>query len=128
MEAKENNMFYNYLEDEKVYAQLEKYWIDLFINIIGEHDKDNWIIPYYNTTFANGKKFMDANPIFSAKSKLCGKSIRVVQELPDDFEGVESWVATDGKNELVIICSISQDNIETVRAKIKSWLINLYVS
>ncbi len=65
---------------------------------------------------------MDANPIFSAKSKSSNKSIKIIQELPDDFDGVESWIDTNGKNEMVVICSLSRVNLKKVEEIIVSWI------
>lgn len=117
-----NSMFKNYLENEEVYLELESFWVDFFLKLIKQSDRCNWIIPYYKTVFSNGKKFMDANPIFSAKSKSSNKSIKIIQELPDDFDGVESWIDTNGKNEMVVICSLSRVNLKKVEEIIVSWI------
>lgn len=53
---------------------LETYWINLFVSI-ADCSKEDCIFPYYNTEFANDRKVMDANPIFSAASTKNNTSI-----------------------------------------------------
>lgn len=50
--------FVNYLDDEDVYSSLEKYWMDMFFMWLHQENIEgsDWICPYYNTTFSNGKK------------------------------------------------------------------------
>ncbi|WP_342544014.1 hypothetical protein [Lysinibacillus sp. FSL W7-1291] len=50
--------FVNYMDKEDVYTALEKYWIDMFFMLLHRENIDgsDWICPYYNTTFSNGKK------------------------------------------------------------------------
>ncbi|MBD1229460.1 hypothetical protein IQ211_17875 [Xenorhabdus griffiniae] len=117
-------MFENYLNDEQVYCELEKYWDSLFLSIINDR-RSEWIIPYYNTHYSNGMKFMDANPIFSAKSKLTDKSIKIIQEPLEELDSVRYWVDSNGKNELVVICSFSEENLSNVKRIINEWLDNL---
>ncbi|WP_244967860.1 hypothetical protein [Xenorhabdus budapestensis] len=117
-------MFENYLNDEQIYCELEQYWNSLFFNMINGSG-DEWIVPYYNTSYNNGLKFMDANPIFSAKSKITDKSIKIIQEPLEELDSIQYWVDSNGKNELVIICSFSEKNLSDVKKLIKKWLKNL---
>ncbi|MDX7986227.1 hypothetical protein FE392_02605 [Xenorhabdus sp. 12] len=117
-------MFENYLNDEQVYYELEQYWDSLFFSV-NDSSSDEWIAPYYNTYYNNGLKFMDANPIFSAKSKVTDKSIKIIQEPLEELDSVQYWIDSNEKNELVIICSFSEENILAVKKLIKKWLKNL---
>ncbi|MDY7993056.1 hypothetical protein UY286_20145 [Paenibacillus polymyxa] len=80
------------------------------------------MISYYNTSFSNGQKIMDMNPIFSAKSKISHKSIRIIHETVNEEDDVHHWLDTNGKNELVIICSLSQQHVQRVKGIIERWI------
>ncbi|AJE53020.1 hypothetical protein [Paenibacillus polymyxa] len=108
--------------NEQSYTELEDYWMRVFLNVVQDQDKENWVILYYNTSFSNGQKVMDMNPIFSAKSKLSHKSIRLIQETDHEEDDVHYWLDTNGKNELVIICSLSQQHVRKVKEIIKRWI------
>jgi hypothetical protein len=119
-------MFDDFLENATTYSQVEQFWLDLFWGIIDEKNQDRsaWISPYYNTCFSDGRKFMDGNPIFSSKNKINNKSIRVIQEGVNDFDGVQSRIDRKEKNELVIICSLTNDNLEKIKKLITEWVIH----
>lgn len=55
--------------NEQSYTELEDYWVRVFLNVVQDQDKENWVIPYYNTSFSNGQKVMDMNPIFRLNQK-----------------------------------------------------------
>lgn len=128
--AKDNRggdkMFDDFLDNEETYSRLESFWEDLFWGIIDNYKlhHDHWQVPYYNTFFSNGKKFMDGNPIFSAKNKINNKSIRVIQEDSDGGDEVISRVDNKDKNELVLICTLKDSNIKEIKEKISSWVID----
>ncbi|QDA28301.1 hypothetical protein EJ573_04315 [Paenibacillus polymyxa] len=108
--------------NEQSYTELEDYWVRVFLNLVQDQDKENWVIPYYNTSVSNGQKVMDMNPIFSAKSKISHKSIRIIHETVNEGDDVYYWLDTNGKNELVIICSPSQQHVHKVKGIIKRWI------
>ncbi|MCV9948592.1 hypothetical protein [Paenibacillus sp. BT-177] len=35
--------------NEQSYTELEDYWVRVFLNVVQDQDKENWVIPYYNT-------------------------------------------------------------------------------
>ncbi|WP_423394456.1 hypothetical protein [Burkholderia sp. LMG 21824] len=121
---KKTSRFYAYLDDEQVYSRLEDYWLELFKKIMldkGLSEKD-WVTPLYNTTFSNGEKFMDANPIFSAKIKAGNRSIKIIHDHIDD-EIENHWIETsDDKNELVIVCALPEKSANVVESLIRSWI------
>ncbi|WP_442789534.1 hypothetical protein [Paenibacillus sp. CAA11] len=110
------------LTDEQAYSELENTFVSAFINLLMEGDQSDWVIPYYQTCFANGTRVRDANPIFSAKSISSGKSVRIILEPLESLEGVEHWLDANEKNELVLVCSLSKSHAETVRSLILEWV------
>lgn len=120
--------FDNYLDDEDMYSALEKYWIDMFFMLLHKENIDgkDWICPYYNTTFSNGKKMMDGNPIFSAKSKGKNKIIRIIQESSKNGAIFSYWINSSmdnrSQNELVIVCTLNNNNLEKIKEIIISWI------
>ncbi|MGG4092320.1 MULTISPECIES: hypothetical protein [Paenibacillus] len=40
-------MNWNYSESDEAYEAIERYWNRLFVKILGVHDADDWITPYY---------------------------------------------------------------------------------
>jgi len=122
--------FDNYLDDEKVYDALEKYWINKFFMWLDTENINNsdWISPFYKTSFSNGKKMMDGNPIFSARSRKDGRIIRVIQENPIDGDVFTSWrnSTVDARgtlNELVIVCTLNSDNLNKAKGIMISWIV-----
>lgn len=121
--------FGNYLDDEDVYIALEKYWIDMFFMLLHNENIDggDWVCPYYNTTFSNGKKMMDGNPIFSAISKKRNKVIKIIQESPENGNVLSYWINSSIDNnqsqkELVIVCTLNDRNLEKIKDIIISWI------
>jgi hypothetical protein len=118
--------FVNYLDDEDVYSALEKYWIDMFFMLLHKEnmDRSDWICPYYNTAFSNGKKIMDGNPIFSAKSKKKNKIIKIIQESSKNGDLLFYWInnSMDNEKELVIVCTLNNNNLEKIKDIIISWI------
>ncbi|MFY0519814.1 hypothetical protein [Lysinibacillus sp. UGB7] len=120
--------FVNYLDDEDVYTALEKYWIDMFFMLLHKENIDgcDWICPYYNTTFSNGKKMMDGNPIFSAKSKKKNKIIKIIQESSKNGDVFSYWMnsamVNRSQKELVIVCTLNNNNLEKIKDIIISWI------
>ena len=86
-------MFENYLINKKEYDELEDFITTEFNNNVADK---LWYSPYYNVRFANGTKFYDANPIFSAqhfKKKLIVKII--LDEYSDGIVEMIDYVEDD---------------------------------
>lgn len=115
--------FDNYLDDEDVYIALENYWMDMFFMLLDKADipRGDWISPYFKTTFRNGKKMMDGNPVFSARSEKKDKVIKVVQESPVNGDVFSYW-SNSNENELVIVCTFNEHNLKKVKEIISSWI------
>lgn len=121
--------FVNYLDDEDVYSSLEKYWMDMFFMWLHQENIEgsDWICPYYNTTFSNGKKMMDGNPIFSAKSKKENKIIKIIQESSNNDDVFSYWNNENSSpNELVIVCTLNNNNIEKIKKVIINWIKEIF--
>lgn len=121
--------FVNYLDDKDVYSSLEKYWMDMFFMWLHQENigGSDWICPYYNTTFSNGKKMMDGNPIFSAKSKKENKIIKIIQESSNNDDVFSYWINENSSpNELVIVCTLNNNNIEKIKKVIINWIKEIF--
>jgi hypothetical protein len=116
-------MFDDFLENKNSYFLLEQYWIDFFYSILNERNEpvEEWIVPYYNTTFKNGEKFMDGNPIFSAKSYSTNKIIRIIQEIYEGEYTLNYWIEHD-KKELVLVVVLCKENISRIKYIINDWI------
>lgn len=109
-------MFNSYLDDENVYLALESFLKDFFLSFINSEKSVD--CPYYNTTFSNGKPFMDGNPIFSARKKSNGAIIKVIlDEDADSLSEIDKEV--DGTQIHVIVANISFLN--SIKEKIVNW-------
>jgi hypothetical protein len=116
-------MFDDFFKNKNSYLLLEEYWINLFYSILKDrHDSfEEWTVPYYNTMFKNGEKFMDGNPVFSAKSNSNNKIIRLIQEIYESEYTLNYWVERD-KKELVIVLVFCEENINRIKRIINDWL------
>ena len=123
--------FDNYRNDEKIYLRLEKYWIDIFFIWLKKNniDSNEWRSPHYNTYFANGKKMMDGNPVFSVTSPKTGKIIRIIQESNSSENTFTYWTgatmdSTIPHNELVIICTLNEHDLKEVEKIVTMWIMD----
>ncbi|GAB0170620.1 hypothetical protein LSPCS325_40570 [Lysinibacillus sp. CTST325] len=119
--------FNTYLEDEYVYAELEQFWIDFFLSTLDKNskNKNEWISPFYNTKFSNGKSMMNANPIFSVKSLKNEKIIRILQTDMGDQQELSHWINSTMDNhndELVINCVLNEKNLIEIESLILNWI------
>jgi hypothetical protein len=120
-------MYDNFLENDEVYFEAEKFWISLFTYILNKNSIDisDWIYPFYNTTYSNGNKFMDGNPIFSAHSIKEKKRIRIIQEKKSSSAGRYNYWHEPDKNELVIVWELSSKNKNEIKKLIGEWTLGI---
>lgn len=114
-------MFEGFLSNPEIYKYLEQDFERIFAALLEKEqmNKEDFKIPYYNTCFANGKPFMDGNPMFSAKNLVTGNTLRVVM----DSNGVETTLLgrnTDDSQDFCIFCSI--DNLHRTHEKMSEWI------
>ncbi|HEY0608390.1 MAG TPA: hypothetical protein VGD35_02015 [Chitinophaga sp.] len=116
-------MYDNFLTDEKEYLSLEDYWKDHFTDLLkaaGEKPED-WHYPYYNTTYSNGTKFMDGNPIFSAQSLKTEEVMKIVQEPFEGTELLEHWEDEEDQ-QFTIVCTLTENSQATISNLLKEWI------
>ena len=112
----------HYLTDPMVYAALERKILECFLALIS--NADEWTVPYFKTTFSNGKPFQDGNPIFSARYK--NLVIRVVIE--NDRNEITAILQEKPEFEELVIVT-DTDHIEEITVKIKQWsALSLYIN
>lgn len=121
------HLYKNFLSDALIYAENQQFWKNIIVDMLGENGVT---YPYYNENFANGKAFLDGNPIFSARSNQNGKIVRIIQEEAENStpqinlwqENVE--VENGVADELVICLELSDVTEIMARMLIKSWLVD----
>lgn len=121
-------MYRDFLNNHDTYLKLETFWIELFESVLKSNNTKYslWNYPYYKTMYSNGNKFWDGNPIFSAKSNLDNRIIRIVQEEQESEEGIYScWIdkTMDLEDELVIVCELSTHNLKGIEAVIRDFIL-----
>ncbi|GIO96922.1 hypothetical protein J14TS5_20080 [Paenibacillus lautus] len=116
-------MNWNYSASDEAYEAMERYWKRLFVNMLGVHDADDWITPYYKHQFADGTPMRDANPIFSAFSRTSGRSVRIILEPMEEFDELRHWVdENEGKKELVIVSASTELQVVKAGEILEAWL------
>lgn len=104
----------NFLQDYQVYAQAERYWIDLWDQIEPfTRTHRGWLQPWFQPL---PPALSEGNPIFSAVSPELRRGIRILQSEPTE-QGVEFFAYSDTFggtildpdtiHELVISCALS---------------------
>lgn len=70
---------------------------------------------------------MDGNPIFSAKSKKENKIIKIIQESSNNDDVFSYWINENSSpNELVIVCTLNNNNIEKIKKVIINWIKEIF--
>ena len=98
----------------------EHWYRRLFEKMVGKK-----ATPFYNTSFNNGEKSYDGNPIFSTLSN--GRLIRIIQEEPESKQPyLRAWIdeATDEKlPELVVTLELSDATKPTLERLLDQWFL-----
>jgi len=126
----EKYLFHNFLEDKTAYQICKNYWktkLDYFLN----HNGLKSFEPYLNTCFANGEDFANGNPIINYYFAELNKTIRIIQEEPNDDDiQISAWLQnyeiTNNKlvTELVISLQLTPATEITAYDLIYKWLIS----
>ena len=123
------HVFPNFLQDERIYAQAERYWIDLW-NQIGPFDRaeNGWVQPWFQPL---PPALSEGNPIFSAVSPTLRRGVRILQSEPTE-QGLEFYAYPDtfggtifdpfAIQELVISCALSDVAAEYAMSLIRPWV------
>jgi hypothetical protein len=123
------HLFSNFLEDEMVYKEAERFWIDLWEQIDPEtRARHGWQQPWFGPL---PPTISEGNPIFSAVSLRERRGIRIIQAAPmenglefvaypDTFGG--SIFDPEAINELVISCALSEEAARLASSKMIAWV------
>ncbi len=85
-------------------------------------------IEWLNTTYCNGKKFYNGNPIFNGLFKEKNKAVRIIQEEPENEDiSISAWIdkielEADTIYELVISLELSKESKAIAESLIKAWI------
>ena len=131
----ETALYPHFLGDPAEYASSAQFWVGLWNQIERFHrDGFGWSYPWLETGSPSMK---DGNPIFSARSGVLRRGVRIVQLEPLgpglDFQ---VWLDTFGGditnprsiNELVIACVLSDEASRIAFGLISQWIQGLPVS
>lgn len=108
------HLFPNFLQDERVYVQVERFWLDLWQQLDpDERVSHGWIHPWFEPL---PPSISEGNPIFSAVSTSLRRGVRILQYEPTD-KSLEFYAYPDSFggsifepqtiHELVISCALS---------------------
>ena len=126
----EKYLFRNFLSDPAEYRQAEALWNGRW-NERREcaRDRDEWKTPWLSTAFADGTRFGDGNPIFSAFSPSRRRGIRVIQLEPsEDPRDLYFWIDAFDKDgpekidELVISCVLTRETLFDAMDMMSQWM------
>lgn len=118
-------MFPKFLHDHKEYEACEAFWHKLVKDVIGGDMKT--YRTWYKNEFANGKKIMDGNPIFSLVNMEKKKAIRIIQQEPELQFSFLHGIIEDGKEAnvkikvLTLVLELSTEILQSCRTLIKDW-------
>jgi hypothetical protein len=121
------HLYPNFLHDETVYAQVERYWVDLWEKI-DPTIREGWQQPWFQPL---PPSISEGNPIFSAVSPRLKRGIRILQSepaekglelvaYPDTFGG--SIFDPNAIHELVISCALSDAVARISRSLMIPWV------
>ncbi|QWF19562.1 hypothetical protein [Lysobacter capsici] len=72
-------------------------------------------------TFDRAGNMTRRNRFFSARSKVNGRIVRIVQETPEEGEGVRHWI-DESESELTVVCVLEEQFIEQIKVLVGSWI------
>src|SRR5881396_1945353 len=79
------HLYSNFLSDPREYARAEKFWQDLWEDLIRAAGVTEWESPWL------GAPLRDGNPIFSAISHSRGRGVHVIQHAPTSEDVELVW-------------------------------------
>lgn len=116
----------DFLSSPVEYAQAESIWRERWTKLLHElGQQDVWEFPWLTTTFANGMPFRDGNPIFSAICPSRQVAVRIIQIELDADAKFQTWKSTFGQDlvqELVIACTLTEQNLEYAIQIMRKWI------
>lgn len=126
-----HHLFKDFLENQELYILNENYWKDQFAHLLSQNGTSLVGREWLKTTFSNGVKFFDGNPIFNILCPSLNKAVRIIQEEPtSNHLVISAWldefpVEDDQETikELVIVLELSEESRDLAKGLIKAWLI-----
>jgi len=123
------HLFPNFLHDERIYAQAESFWVDLWNRVDGlDRHRNGWRQPWFQPLPPD---VGEGNPIFSAVSPVLRRGIRILQSEPTE-KGVEYFAYPDTFggavfvpgviSEWVISCALSDEAAHYALSQIRQWV------
>lgn len=114
-------MYDDYLTCQETYIALENLFLDEFRSFASKNiQSKNFLTPFYATTFNNGQRFADANPIFSVRDLKGNRVMRIVIS-EDEKELSIFFKPTDFGDETVVFGGII--NLEQMLQAMREWAV-----
>ena len=118
------HLYSNFLSDPREYELSEKFWQDLWKDLVKTADLKEWKSPWL------GAPLRDGNPIFSALSHSRGRAVHVIQHAPtSEHMELVWWLDKFGEereeriiDQLVISCALSREAATQAQKLIRSWV------
>ncbi len=112
------HLFKNFLQDKKTYRLNERYYQTMFTELLAQEAQ-----PFYETTFVNGERFLDGNPIFS--TAYHDRIVRIIQKPPSSKPAWRVWLDQfDNLDELAISLELTDQSSPLVRQLVQKWLVD----
>jgi hypothetical protein len=123
------HLYPDFLKDERVYLDVERYWVGLWEQIdANTRALKGWQQPWFQPL---PPSISEGNPIFSAVSPLLRRGIRVIQSEPTE-KGLELFAYPDtfggpvfdpnSIHELVISCALSDAAARVALSLMNRWV------
>jgi hypothetical protein len=117
------HLYSRFLSDFRGYELSEKFWQDLWKDLVKAADLTEWKSPWLGAPLRDGK------PMLSAVSSSLGRAVHVIQHAPTS-EQLELvwWLDKFGEqgderiiDQLVIACALSREAASQARSLVRSW-------
>jgi hypothetical protein len=129
------HFFPNFLKDERVYVQVERFWIDRWQEIDSDvRAHHGWCHPWFEPL---PPSISEGNPIFNAVSPSLRRGVRILQYEPTE-KGLEFFAYPDtfggtihdpdAIHELVISCALSDAASSLTMSLIRPWVAGRTIS
>jgi len=119
-------LYKKFLKNKRVYVLNSAYWKKIVNKIF--RMSGSAYIEWLNTTYCNGKRFYNGNPIFNGLFKEKDKAVRIIQEEPESEDiSISAWIDKIEleKNtiyDLVISLELSKESKAIAESLIKAWI------
>ena len=115
-------LYNNWQESTVKYNLIESLIENMFLKQLEilDLEREKWVIPYFNTTFANGKNFMDGDPIFSV---LYNNNKKIIKVIIDDEWDEFTITSSNFDNNLLLTITINTEEIEILSTVFRTILL-----